>query len=250
MNSNQKTAKTAGVLYLLLMITASLSLMYFQAAFTVPGDAAATANKIRASELLFRIGIVIDLVSGIIFIFLVLPLYRLLKEVNKNHGLLMVILAMVSASISFINILNKIAALILLSGDDFLSVFAQHQLEAMAMVFLQLHGHGIFVGMIFWGLWLLPFGVLVFRSGFLPRVLGVLLIINCFAYLVNSVTSLLLPHYGPVVFKLMVLPETGQLWIMLWLLIKGVRVQPPGKPASIPGYRSGGSALQTIGQNS
>ena len=246
MNSNQKTTRTAGVLYLLLMIAASLSLMYFQAAFTVPGDAAATANKIRASELLFRFGIVIDLVSGIIFIVLVLSLYRLLKGVNKNHALLMVTLAMFSASISFINILNKIAALILVSGDDFLSAFTQHQQEAMAMFFLRLQGNAIFVGMIFWGLWLLPFGILVYRSGFLPRILGVLLIINCFAYLVNSLTSLLVPHYGPAVFKLMVLPETGQLWIALWLLIKGVKVQPTGEPAFIHGDRSGESALQAI----
>jgi hypothetical protein len=125
-----------------------------------------------------------------------------------------------------VNEVNNIAALILFRGADFLSVFDKPQLDALGMLFLRLRGQGLVVNEIFWGLWLFPFGLLVMRSGFIPRILGVLLIVNGFAYLVASLTSLLLPAYAGVVNQLLLIPETGELWVMLWLLIKGVRVQP------------------------
>ena len=232
MNSAKRTARVAGLLYLLACITAPFSLIYLPSALIVPGDATATAIKIRASELLLRIGIVSDLVSSIIFIFVVLTLYRLLKGVDHHQAVLMVILWLVSVPITFINTLNRLAALILASGADFLSVFAQGQIEAMAMVFLRLHSQGNVVNEIFWGLWLLPFGVLVFKSGFIPRILGVFLIIACFGYVASSVTYLLLPHYGQIVSRLMMLLEAlGEFPIVFWLLVKGVKVQPPGEPA-------------------
>lgn len=233
MNSTKKTARVAGLLYLLVAITAPLGLIYVPRTPIVRGNATATANNILASESLLRLGITSEMISATIFIFLVLVLYRLLKGVNQQHAALMVILAVVSVPIGFLNVLNEIAALILSRGADFLSVFEKPQLNALTMVFLNLHGQGIFVAAIFWGLWLFPFGVLVFRSGFLPRVLGVLLIINGLAYLADSFTSLLLPSYIRVVSQFTLVPElVGELSVMLWLLIKGAKDQPLDAPAS------------------
>jgi len=204
-----------------------LSLIYIPRTLIVPGNATATAHRILASESLFRMGIVSELVAATITIFLVMTLYRLLNGVNKMHASLMVILgALVSVPISFISVVNEIVALRLLHDADFLSVFSRPQLDALAMLFLSLHIKGLLVEEIFWGLWLFPFGLLVMRSGFLPRILGVLLIVNGFAYLATSLTGLLLPDYASVVNRFALIPETGELWIMLWLLIKGAKVQP------------------------
>ncbi len=144
----------------------------------------------------------------------------------------MVMLVLVSVAIGFVNEVNNIAALIVFRGADFLSAFGKPQLDALGMLFLRLRGQGLVVNEIFWGLWLFPFGMLVMRSGFLPRILGVLLIVNGFAYLAASLTSLVLPAYASVVNRFALIAETGELWIMLWLLIKGARVQPLAAAAS------------------
>ncbi len=224
MHPTDKAARVAGAIYLSLVVTAPFSLIYIPRTLIVRGDATATANNILAHETLFRLGIVADLISSVIFMFVVMALYRLLSGVNKTHASLMVALALVSVAVGFMNVLNNIAALTLFRGADFLSVFNKGQLDAMAMLFLRLHGQGNVINEIFWGLWLFPFGVLVMRSGFLPRILGLLLIVNCFAYVAASFTSLLLPTYGDVVSRAVFPALLGELWIMLWLLIKGVKV--------------------------
>jgi hypothetical protein len=147
--------------------------------------------------------------------------------VNKTHASLMVIMGLLQIPIMFVNVLNEIAALALLRGADFLSVFDKPRLDAMAMLFLNLHSEGFGVAGVFWGLWLFPFGILVFRSGFLPRILGVLLIAACFGYLADSLTSLLLPSYEDVVGRIANIPLTlGEPAIILWLLIRGAKDQP------------------------
>ncbi len=232
MNSTEKTARVAGLLYLLMSIAAGFSLVYVPSVLIVPGDATATTHNIMASELLFRSGIVSGLIGQTGFIFVALTLYRLLKGVDKTQASLMVTLWVVSVPISFLNELNQIAALTLSSGAHFLSAFAKPQLDALVMVFLSLYSDGNVLAQIFWGLWLFPFGVLVFRSGFLPRILGVFLIIACFAYVASSLTFLLLPAYGDIVFRFAaVLGGLGELPTMLWLLIKGAKDQPLDAPA-------------------
>jgi F0F1-type ATP synthase assembly protein I len=156
--------------------------MYIPSTLIVSENAAATANNILASEMLFRAGIVSELVGAIVFIFLVGALYRLLNGVDKTNAWLMVSLVLLSVPITFLNVLNEIAALTLLHSANFVSVFDKRQVDALVMTFLDLHGSGVLLAQIFWGLWLFPLGVLVFRSGFLPRILGVLLIIACFGY--------------------------------------------------------------------
>ncbi len=207
-------------------MTAPFSLIYVPNKLIVHGDATATANNVLAHETLFRFAILDDLISAVIFIFAVMALYRLLSGVNTTHASHMVALALVSAAVGFMNVLNNIAALTLFRGADFLAVFDKPQREALGMLFLRLHGQGNVINEIFWGLWLFPLGVLVIRSGFLPRILGVLLIVNGFAYLTTSLTWQLLPTYASVVERFATIPETGELWFMLWLVIKGARVQP------------------------
>ena len=224
MSSTRNPGRVAGVLYLLLL-AAPLRLIYIPSKLFVRGNAAATANNIAAHELLFRLGIVADLFCGIVLIFIVLAFYRLFKGVDQNLAVLMVILGgVLPAAVDFFNVLNDAAALVLIRGADFLSVFDKPQRDALAMLFLRLHHQEIVAAEILWGLWLFPFGVLVMRSGFLPRILGVLLIVNCFAYLAQSLTSLLLPSYANVVAQWTFPALFGELWIMLWLLIKGAKV--------------------------
>jgi hypothetical protein len=235
MHSTKKQARVAGLLYLLASIPAPIGLVYVPSKLIVSGDATATAHRIRAFESLLRIGIASELFTQIIFIFVVLALYRLFKAVNETLARQMVILgALVSVPIVFLNVLNEIAALVLVSGADFLSVFDKRHLDALAYLFLRLHGQGIEVVAIFWGLWLFPFGMLVMRSGFIPRILGVLLMIAGFGYLVSSFTSLLLPQYAKLVGQFAMVLELGELPIIFWLLIWGARVPRSGAPASSP----------------
>jgi hypothetical protein len=232
MHPTNNTARVAGALYLLSGLPAVFSYVYVPSTLFVHGNATATANNILASEMLFRVSIVSELFSVVAFIFLVRALYRLLNGVDKKHASLMVTLVLLSVPISFLNVVNEIAALTLLRGADFLSVFDKRQLEALAMLFLRLHSQGLFVAQIFWGLWLFPFGVLVMRSGFIPRILGVLLIAACFGYLAASLTELLLPSYWNVVNRFtIILGAAGEGSIILWLLIKGAKVQPLAAPA-------------------
>lgn len=232
MQSTKKAARTAGLLYFLASLPAPFSLLYIPSSFMVMGDATATANKIRASALLFRTGIVAELISATIFIFMGLAFYHLLKGVNKKHALLMLILVLISVPISYLNELNRVAVLTLSHGASLSSVVDQRQLDVLVMAFFHLHGDGVLLAQIFWGLWLFPFGFLVFKSGFLPRTLGVLLIPAGVGYVATSLTFLLFPPYGDKVFQIAaVLGGLGEGSTMLWLLIKGAKDQPLPEPA-------------------
>jgi len=226
MTSTSKNARIAGFLYLLLVIAGPLRLMYIPSTLFVHGNASATANNIAAHETLFRLGIVGDLFCGTIVIFVALALYRLFKGVDQNLAVLVVILGgVLPAAIDFFTVLNDAAALILVRGADFLSVFDKPQRDALAMLFLRMHDQEMFAAMIFWGLWLIPLGILVYRSRFLPRFLGVWLIVNGFAYLANSFAGLLLPHYANAVGNFIFPALTGEVAFVLWLLIRGAKEQ-------------------------
>jgi len=227
MSSTRNPGRAAGFLYLLLVLFAPFRLIYIPSTQIVRGDATATANNIAAHELLFRLGIVSDLFCGTILIFLVLALYRLLKGVDQNLAVLMVILGgLLPSTIDFLNVLNDAATLVLVRGADFLSVFEKPQRDALAMLFLRLHHQEIVAAEILWGLWLFPLAILVYRSRFLPRFLGVWLIINGFAYLIMSFTGLLLPQYEDMVSNIAFPALLGEMAFMLWLVIKGAKPQP------------------------
>ena len=223
MHPTDKAARVAGAVYSSMVITAPFSLIYVPNKLIVRGDATATAANILAHETLFRLSIFADLVGQVIFICLAIALYRLFSNVNRNWALLMVGFVLVSAAVGFLNSLNNIAALILFRGGDFLSVVDTAQRNALGMLFVRLHSQGIFIDEIFWGVWLFPFGLLVFRSGFLPRFIGVWLMINCFGYVALSVIALFFPPYYNAAFKMLQPVLFGELVIMLWLLIKGAK---------------------------
>jgi hypothetical protein len=226
MNSLPKKARIAGLLYILTSIPVGFSLTYGAAAFVVWDDAAATAHKIRASETLFRFCIAGELLSAIGFLFVVLALYRLFEGFDKRLASLMVTLWVISIPISFLNVLNEIAVLDLVKGVNFAAVLDPRQLNALVMLFLDLHKYGILLAQIFWGLWLLPLGLLVLRSGFLPRIIGVLLVAACVGYVASSVAFVLWPAHGDAVAKIaVVLGALGELPTMLWLMIKGAEVR-------------------------
>src|SRR5437879_704232 len=224
MHPLKKAARIACAMYLSMVITGPFSLMYVPSKLIVRGNAVATADNILAHETLFRLSILADLVGQVIFICLAIALYRLLSGVNKIWAALMVALVLVSAAVGFVNTLNDIAALILFRGADFLAVFDKAQRDALGMLFIRLHTQGIFIDEMFWGLWLFPFGLLVYRSGFLPRFIGVWLMINCFGYVVLSVIALFFPAYYETAFQMAQPVLFGELTIMLWLLIKGAKV--------------------------
>jgi hypothetical protein len=226
MNSIKKTARIAGMLYLVNGLTGFFGIVYVPSRLVVSGNAAATAQNILASERLFRLGIASELICAVEFIFMLLVLYRLLGGVDRTHASLMLILGLAFVPLMCLNVLNEIAALTLLRGGDFLSALGQPQREAMAMLFLDMHRYGYVIGWIF-GPWLFFFGLLVFKSGFLPRVLGALLIAACFGYLADSLTPLLLPDYAILVGRIASIPLTlGEPAIILWFLIRGAKDQP------------------------
>ena len=225
MNSTKRKARIAGLLYLLLALPGVFSLIYVPSTLIVFGDATATADNITSSELLFRTGILSGLISNVIFVFLVLALYRLLKETSRKQAMLMVTLVVISVATGFANTINQLGALIALSGADFLSVFEKPELDAIAYLFIRLNSWGIQIIQIFWGLWLFPFGLLVYRSGFIPKILGVLLMIAGFGYLLGSFMFQILPQYDDALSTFIMVLEMGELPIIFWLLIVGAKAQ-------------------------
>ena len=233
MSLTRNPGRIAGFLYLILGVFAPFRLIYFPSKLFMHGNATATASNIAAHQFLFRLGILSDLLCGTVLIFLVLALYRLLKGVDQNLAVLMVILGgMLPATIDFFNVLNDAAALLLVRGADFLSVFEKPQRDALAMLFLRMHGQAILAAEIFWGLWLLPLGMLTYKSRFLPRFLGVWLIVNGFGYLAMSITGLLLPDYSSLVEKITFPALIGELAFLLWPLIRGANEQTVSAIAS------------------
>ena len=223
-NPLKKTARTAGFLYLLLSVVGAYGLAYVPSQIMVSGNAAATANNILAHELMFRWGSVSQLISNTLFVFLVLVLYRLLKPVNGQLAKLMLIFVLVQVPLSFIIEVFNFTALIILKGEV-MSALNLTQKQDLAMLFVRMHRYGFVVLEIFWGLWLIPFGQLVYQSVFIPKIFGVLLIIAGAAYITESFTAMLLPAYLSGVAQVTgVLYAIGEFAIMLWLMIKGVRL--------------------------
>ena len=215
-------ARVAGLLYLLQFPAAIFGTLLVPSMLIVPGDAATTARNIMASESLFRLSIVSALFVQILGIVVVLALYQVLKPVNRNMAVLMVIFLLLGVPIAMLNELNQFAVLQLVSGADHVTVFTADQVHTLVPLFLNLHAIGLSIAGLFWGLWLFPLGYLVFKSGFLPRILGILLVIGCVGYLIQSFAAFLLPNFNV---NLALFTSWGELLFPLWLLIKGVNVE-------------------------
>lgn len=215
--SQQKAVTILRILYPIWAIVGFFSVMYVPTTLIVAKDAAATASNIMANESLFRMGIAGSLITQLIIIFVVLVLYKLFKPVNKNHASLMVIFALVGVPIAMLNTLNRIAALLLLNSAD------------QMMFFLNLNEQGVLIASIFWGLWLFPLGYLIYKSGYFPKIFGILVTVAGFGYLIGSFTYFLLPGYETIiqVFDLMTM---GEVFFMGWVLLKGAKIPEKKNP--------------------
>ena len=214
----------AGFLYFLYIVT-TIFANASRTKLIAFGDATATANNIRASEGLFRIGFMSDILAGVLFLLAAWALYVLLKPVNKNIALLFLLLNLGGVAVQCINMLNLFSAVLLLSGADYLKVFQADQLQALAMVYLNLHKNGVMIAQLFYGAWLFPLGYLVFKSGYLPKFLGIVLMVECFGWLIYPFQFFLFPSYEVISYLSFALGFIGEFSLTLWLLIKGVNDQ-------------------------
>lgn len=226
--TNQQTARLAGLLYLGVVLAGIFSLMYVPSKLIVWNDAALTYRNIVASETVFRVWIVSGLLCYVFFLFLPLVLYRLLQPVHTTYAMLMVLLAVLSVPVFFINAQNLFNILSLITGTNNLYGFTTEQLEAQVLLYLTQYNNGLRIVHIFSGLWLFPFGYLVVKSGFLPKILGVLLMLGCFGYLLNFLGNTLLANYAALgISSFISLPASiGEIGICLWLLFVGVKNKP------------------------
>ena len=226
MNSLSKNARVAGLLYLAIVIAGLFNIIYVPSKLIVRGNATETAASILAHQTLYRVDVAVSLVSIILFLFLVLALYRLLKDVNQQLAAIMVILVMVQIPQGFVSQLLQLGAFELFRGEGFLSGIDTGQRNVLAMLCLRLNDLATYLAEMFWGIWLLPLGLLVYRSRFLPRILGVWLIINCFAYVCLSFTGLLFPDHLGVMSTITLPALLGELVFAFWLVFVGARTKP------------------------
>ncbi|MGZ5190233.1 MAG: DUF4386 domain-containing protein [Flavisolibacter sp.] len=216
MFSIKKTARVAGLLYFLMIIAAVYSHIYVPSQLLVREDPAATSRNILDNEFLFRSCIVVNLAGAIIFLFLSLTLYRLFQQVNNQLASILVALVVVQIPVIFILNAFKLTSLMILKGDP-------GQLPDLSMLFLQMNGYGMMTLALFAGLWLFPFGLLVYKSRFIPRVFGILLMIAASGYNLDGLLGMLFPDYGQPQILPYIFFGIGEIPIMLWLLFQGVK---------------------------
>lgn len=228
MGPNKKTARLAGLLYFLIAITGIFSLMYVPSQLIVWDNPAETIENLKSSEILFRLEILGELLCYLFFVVLPLVLYKLFKDINKNVAVLMAVLAIVSVPISMISVVNKFDVLSLLTGAEYLTVYSPDQIQAQVMLAFKSYYRGILVSQIFWGLWLFPFGYLVFKSGFLPKFLGLFLMVGSVGYFLDFVGRVICPDFGDYwLSDYITIPASiGELGTCLWLLIMGIKTSP------------------------
>jgi hypothetical protein len=226
MRPPRNPGRIAGLWYLLLIVIGPLRLIYIPNKLFVSGDATATANNIAAHQLLFRLGIASDVMGAVVLILLVMAFYRLFKDVDPYlAGLVVILGGVMPATLYLVNALSDLGALMVVHGANFLSVFDKPQRDALAMLFLKLHDHQNTAAEILWGAWLFPLGILTYRSRFLPRFLGVWLVIAGCGWLALCFTGILAPQYGSKLFTYSQPAVLGEMAFMLWLVVKGARVE-------------------------
>ena len=229
-SSTKAVGRLAGFVYLVVAVTGAFNLLYVPSQLIVMSDPAATLSNLTASATLFKLGIVSGMVSNIAFLALPIILYQLLEPFGRIWSALMVTFATVSVAIFFINIQHHLAIVSLLNGGSSVGDVAANQLAAQVMQHLKTHQLGGSINAIFWGLWLLPLGYLVLKSGVMPRFLGLLLLLGCAGYLVNFFIPLFFAHYEKTRLpSYVVMPGGfGEIGTCLWLLIKGANEKPTG----------------------
>ncbi|MDH3326685.1 MAG: DUF4386 domain-containing protein [Gammaproteobacteria bacterium] len=222
MEKTNKMARLAGLLYVTLIPLGIFGMIYVPANLIVADDMLTTLNRIIENEMVFRLSIVSALLCQLVSVPLVYLLYKLLKPVNKNYAFLMMIYILIGAPIAMLNELNLLAVLLVINESDYLAAFNTDQIHSLVSMLLQLHELGIQIASIFWGLWLFPMGYLVFKSGFLPKVIGLLLIVAGCGYFADAFISFIFPEFNIKFSEFLFL---GEVLISFWLLIKGVDLE-------------------------
>lgn len=227
--SPRKTARAAGLLYIIIIVAGLFAEFFVRSSLVVSGDATATANNIMASQSLFRLGFVSDLIMIMCDVGIGLIFYVLLKPVSNALALLAAFFRLAQATTLGINLLNMYFAGRFVTGAGYLSVLGADQSHALGLLFLDAHGIGYSIAMVFFGLSILILGYLVIKSGYFPRILGILLVLASLGYLFDSLALFLLPNYSDyeAIFSMVVLIPAfiGELVFCVYLLIKGLNVE-------------------------
>lgn len=223
--SQNTTARVAGFLYLGVVLTGIFTLIYVPSRLFASDNASVLYENIASSQMLLRFEIIGGLLCYFFFLFLSLVLYKLLKPVNNNYAKLMAILAILSVPIFFLNVQNLFTILSLTKDGTVQSGLKTEQIQSQVMLYLSNYNNGLRIVHIFSGLWLFPFGYLVYKSNFLPKILGVLLMLGCFGYLINFSGNTLMANYSELrIASFISLPASiGEIGTCLWLLIMGVK---------------------------
>ena len=222
--SQSQAVKYLRLMYPIWFVIALVGVMYIPSTLIVPGDASTTASNIMGNELLFSTGIVASLVTQLIHIIVVLVLYQLFKTVNKDHSWLLVVFGLVGVPIAMLNDLNRVAALLIVRGGDYLTAFEPSQLNALMLFFLNLNEQGMYIATIFWGLWLFPLGYLVYESGYFPKIIGTGVMLAGLGYTLQPFTLLLLPAFQSIIMPILYILTMGELIFMAWLIVKGAKL--------------------------
>lgn len=228
MTSPKRLARVAGVLYLFVAVLGGLAEVYVRATIVKQGDAATTADNIRANAALFRFGFVADVVQATLFLLVAFALYLLLSHVSKNVARAMVVFVAVSVAIQCLNMVHQFAALLVATDVSYAAALGPKGSDSLVLLLTDMHHYGYLIAQMFFSLWLLPLGYLAYRSGMFPRALGVLLMISCPAYLVDMFAKFLFPSFAPDLSPFVLAPATiGELWMVGYLLVKGVKAAQP-----------------------
>ena len=232
MTSPRRLARIAGLCYLVVAIFGGFAHLYVRARVYVPGDAATTAVNVAADATLVRIGIVADLVQATFFLFVVLALSRLLQQGNKSLTRAMVIFVAVAVGITSLNMVHQLGALLVATDPSYASALGAAGSDALVLLLMDLQHYGYLIAQIFFGLWLFPLGLLAYRSGMFPRPLGVLLMFGTICYLLDVLLQFLAPELAAEISALILVPATiGEVWMLAYLLIRGVKTPLPAGPA-------------------
>jgi hypothetical protein len=242
MSSPTRLARTAGLLYLAVAVFGGFAYGFVLAKVYAPGDAATTAANVLANAGLVRLGVVADLIQATVMAFLAMTLYRLLKPVNQNAASSMVILAAIATAIMCLNNVFQIAALLVATNGSYATAFGAQGANALVLLLLDMQHYGFLIAQIFFGLWLAPMGYLAYKSGMFPKALGVVLVVAAVCYLVDVLALFLVPDIGARIhtFVAVIPPLIAEVWMVLYLLVRGVRTPAPG--TSAPGTPAAGTA--------
>jgi len=244
MSSPKRLARIAGLLYLTVGIFGGFAIAYVTAKVYVPGDAATTAGNVVANSGLVRIGVIADLLQATVFVFLGMTLYLLLKHVHKNAASAMVVLVAIATTMMCLNKVFQFAALLVATDGSYMAAFGAEASNALVLLLLDIHNYGFLIAQIFFGLWLVPLGYLAYKSGMFPKALGVVLIVGGVSYLVDMLVLFLVPDFGEKISGFLAIPPTiAEIWMLGYLLVKGVKVPAQGTPTA-----SAGETTRVLGE--